>query len=91
MMLGKTGGEEGRKNTCQKINALIIRDSRRVFNAGGSKMTQKYRCGDDYTTIFSSLADVRSNQRKHGRRIYVCEFKTGRPATEQDGRPITVR
>jgi hypothetical protein len=54
-------------------------------------MVQKYRSGDDYTNIFSSLADVRSYQRKHGGRIYVCEFKTGRPAAEQDWRPITVK
>jgi hypothetical protein len=61
------------------------------FNTGGFKMVQKYRSGDDYTNIFSSLADVRSSQRKHGGRIYVCEFKTGRPAAEQDWRPITVK
>ena len=60
--------------------------------AGGLKnMTQKYRGGDDYTNIFSSLAEVRSYQKKHGGRIYVCEFKTGRPAAEQDWRPITVK
>jgi hypothetical protein len=51
---------------------------------GGSKMVQKYRSGDDYTNIFSSLADARSYQKKHGGRMYVCEFKTGRPAAEQD-------
>jgi hypothetical protein len=54
-------------------------------------MTQKFRCAEDYTNIFSSLADVRSYQRKHGGQIYVCEFKPGRPATEQDWRAITVK
>ena len=54
-------------------------------------MTQQFRCGDDYTHIFLSLADVKSYQRKHGGRIYICEFKNGRPATDQDWRPITVR
>jgi hypothetical protein len=54
-------------------------------------MVQKYRGGDDYSNIFSSLAEVRSYQKKHGGRIYVCEFKTGRPAAEQDWRPITVK
>jgi len=54
-------------------------------------MTQKYRCGEDYTEIFLCPADVKSYQRKHGGRIYICEFKSGRPATEQDWRPITVR
>jgi hypothetical protein len=60
-------------------------------NTGGSKMVQKYRNGDDYTNIFSSLAEVRNNQKKHGGRIHVCEFKTGRPAQEQDWRSITVK
>jgi hypothetical protein len=61
------------------------------FIVEGTKMTQKYRCGDDYTNIFSSLADVRSYQRNHDERIYVCEFKHWRPATEQDWRSITVK
>jgi len=61
------------------------------FNTGGFTMVQKYRGGDDYSNIFSSLAEVRSYQKKHGGRIYVCEFKTGRPAAEQDWRPITVK
>ena len=54
-------------------------------------MTQQFCCGEDNTHIFLSLADVRSYQRKHGGRIYICEFKSGRPATDQDWRPITVR
>jgi hypothetical protein len=54
-------------------------------------MTQRYRCGEDYTNTFSNTADVKSYQRKHGGRIYICEFKTGRPAAEQDWRPITLR
>jgi hypothetical protein len=61
------------------------------FNTGGFTMVQKYRGGNDYSNIFSSLSEVRSYQKKHGGRIYVCEFKTGRPAAEQDWRPITVK
>ena len=63
----------------------------RAFKVRGSKMTQHFRCGEDYTHIFLNLADVRRCQRKHGGRIYICEFKPGRPATDQDWRPITVR
>jgi len=83
-------GEKGRRIPA-RYTCLNHQGQQMGFNEGGSKMTQKFRSGDDYTNIFSSLADVRSYQRKHGGRIYVCEFKPGRPAAEQDWRPITVR
>ena len=53
-----------------------------------------YQCSEyiDYRYLapFLSLAHARWYQRKHGRRIYVCEVKPGGPTTVQDWRPITV-
>jgi hypothetical protein len=72
-------------------NALIIRDSRWV----PTKVIQRWCKNTEAAMItrifFSSLADARSYQKKHGGRMYVCEFKSGRPAAEQDWRPITVK